>query len=41
MIRTVEAIIDKDGNVRLLERVRPPADRHALVTILEEVPRRR
>jgi hypothetical protein len=38
MIRTVEAIIDKDGNVRLLERVRPPADRRALVTILEEGP---
>ncbi len=38
MIRTVEAVIDKDGNVRLLERVRPPVARRALVTILEEGP---
>jgi hypothetical protein len=38
MIRTVEAIIDGHGRVRLLEEVRLPAARRALVTILEEVP---
>lgn len=36
MIRTVEAVIDEDGNVRLLEPVHLPAARRALVTILEE-----
>ena len=35
MIRTVEAEIDEQGNVRLLEPVRLPARRRALVTILE------
>ena len=38
MIRTVEAVIDEEGNVRLLERVQLPATRRALVTILEERP---
>ncbi len=38
MIRTVEAIIDEQGNVRLLETVRLPAVRRALVTILEDEP---
>lgn len=38
MIRTVEAVIDEEGNVRLLEAVRPPAARRALVMILEEGP---
>ena len=38
MIRTVEAVIDEDGNVRLLEAVRPSTVRRALVTILEESP---
>jgi hypothetical protein len=38
MIRTVEAVIDEDGTVRLLESVRLPEARRALVTILEEVP---
>jgi hypothetical protein len=38
MIRTVEALIDEDGNVRLLEPVHPPTVRRALVTILEERP---
>jgi hypothetical protein len=38
MIRTVEAMIDEDGNVRLLEPVHPPTGRRALVTILEEGP---
>ncbi len=36
MIRTVEAVIDEHGNVRLLEPVHLPAARRALVTILEE-----
>ena len=38
MIRTVEAIIDERGNVRLLEPVQLQATRRALVTILEEQP---
>ena len=38
MIRTVEAVIDENGNVKLLEPVRPTSVRRALVTILEEEP---
>jgi hypothetical protein len=38
VIRTVEAVIDEHGNVRLLERVRPDGARRALVTILDEQP---
>ena len=38
MIRTVEAVIDEDGNVKLLEPVHPASRRRALVTILEEEP---
>ncbi|MFH1115815.1 MAG: hypothetical protein V1792_18045 [Pseudomonadota bacterium] len=38
MIRTVEATIDEQGNVRLLEPVKLPAVRKALVTILEDAP---
>ena len=38
MFRTVEAIIDEQGNVRLLETVRLSAVRRALVTILEQEP---
>lgn len=38
MIRTIEAIIDEHGAVRLLEPVHLPAARRALVTILEEEP---
>jgi hypothetical protein len=38
MIRTVEAIIDEHGNVRLLEAVQPATACRALVTILEETP---
>ncbi len=38
MIRTVEAIIDERGAVRLLETVAVPVARRALVTILEEEP---
>jgi hypothetical protein len=38
MIRTVEAIIDERGAVRLLEAVAVTGPRRALVTILEEEP---
>jgi hypothetical protein len=38
MIKTVEAVIDEQGQVRLLESVQLPAVRRALVTILEEEP---
>ena len=38
MIRTVEAVIDENGNVKLLEPIRPTSVRRALVTILEEDP---
>jgi hypothetical protein len=38
MIRTVDAVIDEQGNVRLLESVRLPSARRALVTILEPRP---
>lgn len=37
-MKTVEAIIDEHGNVRLLEPVCPASARRALVTILEESP---
>ena len=38
MIRTVEAVVDERGSVRLLEDVRLPEARRALVTILAEPP---
>jgi hypothetical protein len=38
MIRTVEAMIDQEGNVRLLEPVHLSTARRALVMILEEHP---
>jgi hypothetical protein len=38
MFRTVEAVIDEQGNVRLLEPLHLPAVRRALVTILEDEP---
>ena len=38
MIRTIEAVVDEQGNVRLLESVRFSTARRALVTILEEAP---
>ena len=38
MIKTVEAVIDEQGNVRLLEPIHPGTARRALVTILEESP---
>lgn len=36
MIQTIEATIDESGQVSLLEPVRLPTRRRALVTILEE-----
>jgi hypothetical protein len=38
MIRTIEAIIDEQGNVRLLEPVHLPSARRALLTILDDRP---
>lgn len=38
MLRTIEAVIDKQGAVHLLEPVHLPAERRALVTILDEKP---
>ena len=38
MIQTVEAVIDEQGKVRLLQTVRLPQVCRALVTILEEQP---
>ena len=38
MIRTVEAIIDEQGHIRLLEAVRINGQHRALVTILDEQP---
>lgn len=38
MIRTVEAVVDEQGHVRLTEAVRLPRCQRALVTILEEEP---
>ena len=38
MIQTIEAVIDEQGKVRLLQNVRLPQIRRALVTILEENP---
>jgi hypothetical protein len=38
MIQTVEAVIDSEGNVRLLEEVQLPGPRRALVTILQDTP---
>lgn len=36
MIQTIEALIDKNGSISLLEEVHLPSARRALVTILEE-----
>ncbi len=38
MIQTIEAVIDEQGKVQLLQNVRLPQVRRALVTILEEKP---
>ena len=36
MFRTLEAVIDEQGHVHLLEPIALPAPRRALVTVLEE-----
>jgi hypothetical protein len=38
MIQSVEAIIDPEGNVHLLESVKLSSSKKAIVTILEENP---
>ena len=38
MIRTVEAVVDEQGHVRLTEPVRLARSQRALVTILDEDP---
>ncbi len=38
-IRTLEAVVDERGRVRLLEKLKLPRARRALVTILEDPPR--
>ena len=38
MMRTIEATIDEQGNVKLLEPVKLASTRRALVTILEDAP---
>ena len=38
MSQTIEAIIDKDGKVELLESIRLAESRRALVTILDDSP---
>ncbi len=38
MIRTIEAMIDADGSVRLLESISLDTSHRALVTILDEIP---
>jgi hypothetical protein len=38
MIKTVKAVIDENGNVRLLEQIHLGGPRRALVTILDEPP---
>jgi hypothetical protein len=37
-VKTVEAIIEPNGNIRLIEPVQVLSPRRALVTILEEAP---
>ena len=38
MIRTVEALIDEQGNVRLLEQVELASAHRAIVVILQDLP---
>jgi hypothetical protein len=39
MIRTVEAVVDASGNIRLLEDIQLTGPRRAFVTILDDAPR--
>lgn len=36
MFQTIEAIVEKDGKVRLLEAIDLPCARRALITLLDE-----
>ena len=36
MMRTLEAVVERDGHIRLLEPVELPRSRRVLVTILED-----
>lgn len=38
MTQTLEAVIDKDGKIRLLESINLPRNRRALLTILDNEP---
>ena len=38
MLQTIEAIIDKDGMLKLVEPVELPKSRRVLITILDEEP---
>ena len=38
-MKTLEAVVEKDGAVKLLSKVRFPARRRALLTVLDEEPR--
>ena len=38
-MQTLEAVIDKNGNVRLLENARLPQECRALLTILDDKPK--
>lgn len=35
---TIEAVVEKNGRIRLLSKIRFPESRRALVTILDETP---
>ena len=39
MIRTVEAVVDPEGNICLLENIHVSGPRRVLVTILDDAPR--
>ena len=38
MIQTFEAIVDKTGNIRLLEPVKLPSSSRVLITVMDEKP---
>ena len=38
MLRSVEAIIEKNGEIRLLEPIRPDSRCRAILTIIDETP---
>ena len=38
MLQTIEAIIDKDGTLKLIEPIELPKSRRVLITILDEEP---